>query len=94
MSKIKNIWILSHASQQPPYNTMLRFHNWGKELVKRGYNVVIVAASTVHNTDIDVIDEIGACSTIVDGIHYEYIRAPKYKGNGIARVKNLLTYNI
>ena len=45
MSKIKNIWILSHASQQPPYNTMLRFHNWGKELVKRGYNVVIVAAS-------------------------------------------------
>ncbi len=92
MEKIKNVLILSHAAQQPPYNTMLRFHNWGKELVKRGYQVVIIAASTVHNTQIDVIDEIGSNSAVVDGIHYEYIKVPKYSGNGLSRIKNMFGY--
>ena len=87
-----NILILSHASQEPPYNTMLRFHNWGKQLIKRGYNVTIVAASTVHNTSIDVIEKLGKKESEVDGIRYIYISTPKYSGNGIGRIKNLLSY--
>ena len=87
-----NILILSHASQEPPYNTMLRFHNWGKQLIKRGYNVTIVAASTVHNTSIDVIEILGKNESEVDGIRYIYIPTPKYSGNGIGRIKNLLSY--
>ena len=69
-----NILILCHSAQQPPYNTMLRYHNWGKELVERGHRVTIVAASTVHNTDIDVIEEIGRDYAVVDGVRYLYIR--------------------
>ena len=61
-----NILILCHSAQQPPFNTMLRYHNWGKELVERGHRVTIVAASTVHNTDIDVIEEIGRDYAVVD----------------------------
>ena len=71
---------------------MLRFHNWGKQLIKRGYNVSIVAASTVHNTSIDVIEKIGNDESKVDGIRYLYIPTPKYSGNGIGRIKNLLYY--
>ena len=52
---MKKILIICHYAQQPPFNTMLRYHNWGKELVKRGYEVTILAASTIHNTDIDFI---------------------------------------
>lgn len=87
-----NILILSHASQEPPYNTMLRFHNWGKQLIKRGYDVTIVAASTVHNTDIDVIEKLGTDSSKVDGVKYLYIPTPKYSGNGAKRIKNLMAY--
>ena len=87
-----NILILSHASQEPPFNTMLRFHNWGKQLVNQGHGVTIVAASTVHNTDIDVIETIGKNNSVVDGIDYLYIKTPRYQGNDIKRVKNMLAY--
>ena len=89
---MKNILIINHYSQQPPYNTMFRHHNWGKELIKRGYNVTIIAASTVHNTDIDVISEIKATKAKCDGVNYFYIQTPKYSGNGISRIKNMMTF--
>ena len=92
MSSIKNVWIFCHYAQQPPYNTMLRYHNWGKQLLERGYSVTIVSASTVHNTDIDVMDEIKSDYDTCDGIEYKYIRTPKYSGNGVGRMKNMLCF--
>lgn len=89
---IKNVLILCHYAQQPPYNTMLRYHNWGKELVNRGYKVTIVSASTVHNTDIDVTEEIKSDNDICCGIEYRYLRTPRYSGNGIGRMKNMLQF--
>lgn len=91
----KNILIFCHYGQQPPYNTMLRYHNWGKFLIKFGYNTTIVAASTVHNTDIDVMKENeGKSESIVDGVRYLYIKTPYYKGNGMSRIINMFTYAI
>lgn len=92
--KIKNIWILCHYAQQPPFNTMLRYHNWGKQLVDRGYKVTIVSASTVHNTDIDVTEEIGSNVDTYCGIEYKYMQTPRYSGNGIGRMKNMLQFGI
>ena len=89
---ISNVLIVCHYAQQPPLNTMLRYHNWGKELVTRGYNVTIIAASTIHNTDIDFIEKTGKNSDFCDGIHYKYIRTPHYKGNGLHRIKNMLAF--
>lgn len=88
----KNILFICHYGQQPPYNTMLRYHNWGKELVKRGYAVTVIAASTVHNTNIDVIEEIGSSNCLRDGIRYLYVKTPKYVGNGLQRMKNMLRF--
>ena len=92
--EIKNIWIFCHYAQQPPYNTMLRYHNWGKQLVQRGYNVTIVAASTVHNTDIDVIDKINRDEDICCGVHYRYLHTSRYSGNGMGRMKNMLQFGM
>ena len=91
MSK-ENIWIICHYAQQPPLNTMLRYHNWGKELVKRGYLVTIIAASTIHNTDIDIIDKIGKAEDFCDGVRYKYIKVPRYSGNGMQRIKNMISF--
>ena len=90
----KHIVIVSHYSQQPPFNNMYRHHNWGKELVKRGYDVTIVAASTVHNTDIDVIDELGTNTSEKDGVNYYYIKCNKYEGNGVGRIRNMLSFSM
>ena len=86
------ILFLSLVSQEPPFNTMLRYHNWGKQLVKLGHEVKIVAGSAVHNTNIDVIEQKRTRSSIVDSVEYFYIKTPKYSGNGLGRVKNTLKY--
>ena len=88
----RNILIVCHYAQQPPYNTMLRYHNWGKELVQRGDTVTIIAASTVHNTDIDIVEKLGKTEDSCDGVLYRYIRTPKYRGNGMQRIKNMLAF--
>lgn len=90
--KKENVWIICHYAQQPPLNTMLRYHNWGKELVKRGYSVTTVAASTIHNTDIDIVEQNGKTEDICDGVIYKYIKTPKYAGNGMQRIKNMLAF--
>ncbi len=89
---MENIWIICHYAQEPPLNTMLRYHNWGKQLVKRGYKVTIIAASTIHNTDIDIVERNGAAESICDGIRYRYIKTPRYQGNGTGRIKNMLAF--
>lgn len=91
MRKTK-VLIICHYAQQPPQNTMLRYHNWGKELNKRGYLVTIVAASTIHNTDIDIVEQNGKLIDFCDGVRYVYIKTPKYAGNGIGRIKNMLAF--
>lgn len=88
----ENVWIICHYAQQPPLNTMLRYHNWGKELVKRGYSVTIVAASTIHNTDIDIVDKNGKTEDVCDGVNYKYVKTPRYSGNGMQRIKNMLAF--
>lgn len=91
MSK-ENVWIICHYAQQPPINTMLRYHNWGKELVKRDYSVTIVAASTIHNTDIDIVEKNGKNEDVCNGIRYIYVKTPKYSGNGIQRINNMISF--
>lgn len=88
----ENVWVICHYAQQPPLNTMLRYHNWGKELVKRGYSVTIVAASTIHNTDIDIVERNGKAEDICDGVQYKYVKTPRYSGNGMQRIKNMLSF--
>jgi len=91
----KNLWIFCHYAQQPPFNTMLRYHNWGKFIQAQGFNVTIFAASTVHNTSIDVIEEFnGSNEQYCDGIRYLYISTPRYSGNGLNRIKNMFSYCI
>lgn len=89
---MKNILIINHYGQQPPFNMMLRHHNWGKELVKREYKVTIISASTIHNAKINMIEQLGQEKSTVDGITYEYKKAVKYSGNGIKRMLNLLSF--
>ena len=90
----KSIWILSHYSADPRYNTGYRYYNWAKELVSRGYEVYIFCASTIHNTDINII-ETNQKYLINDyeNIHYVYVKCSDYSGNGIKRILNMLEFS-
>ena len=71
---------------------MLRYHNWGKELVNRGHSVTIVSASVIHNTNTDLIELTGKRESLVDGVKYVYLKTPKYTGNSFRRILNMYTY--
>ena len=90
--KNKSIWIFCQYAQEPPYNTMFRYHSWGKLLAQKGYDVTIFAGSFVHNTDIDVIEKRGTDETEVDGIHYVYLKINKYQGNGLKRILAIMKF--
>lgn len=92
LKKADTVYLFFQYSQQPPYNTMLRYHNWGKHLVDYGYKVIIICSSVVHNTDIDVIEKEGSQYTECSGVGYYYIKTPMYTGNSLKRIKNMLAY--
>lgn len=87
-----SICIVCINAQQPPYNTMLRYHNWGKELVNRGHRVTIIASDWVHNTKINIIQTIGRNIDTVDGVQYVYVKTSYYESNGFKRMLNLFEF--
>lgn len=91
---IMYVLMIAHYGQQPPQNTMRRYHNWGKELVSRGYRVTIIAASTLHNKEFDYISELGTDHSECDGVEYLYVKTNQYHGNGLRRVRNMLSFCI
>lgn len=69
-------------------------HFWFAEfLQKKGYDVTIFCASTVHNTDMNVLTNNEAYIVKKEsGITFVFIKTPQYEGNGFGRVKNMIHY--
>lgn len=89
----KTIWLWNHYATNMFYEKGGRHHWFGKYLLKKGYNVKIFCASTIHNSDFEV-DLKGKeyITDISDGIEYVFIKTPKYIGNGKARIKNMAAF--
>ena len=91
-----NIWIINHYAMPPQYEMRVRNNKIAKYLMKNGHNVKIISASTVHNTDIDLMEN--SKSKIIEKTYEElefvHIKTSKYKGNGIKRILNHLQFPI
>lgn len=58
-----------------------------------GHTVTIFAASTVHNSEKNLItDQSLWQEDIVDGVHYVYIKCIEYQGSGLKRVYNICEF--
>lgn len=88
-----HIWLINHYAVPPEYYPLARTSTFAKYLMSKGHTVTVFAASTVHNSDINLITGREAYREEVnDGIHYVYIRARGYQGNGKSRVINMLGF--
>lgn len=88
-----NIWLINHYAVPTRFYPLARPATFAKHLMKAGHGVTIFAASAVHNSDINLISNKSKYKEeIVDGIHYVYVRASQYKGNGKKRIVNMLQY--
>lgn len=93
MNNSKTIWIWNHYATNMFFEKGGRHHWFGRHLVKKGYNVKIFCASTIHNSE-EEVDTKGRTyfTDFSDGIEYVFIKTPKYTGNGKARIKNMYAF--
>lgn len=90
-----NILIINHYAGSEFHGMEFRHFYLSKELIKKGHDVMIVAADYSHlrrnNPNIN-----GTSYKIenIDGINYFWIKTPKYKSNSILRILNIIVFNI
>lgn len=88
-----NVWIFNHYAVPPKYYPLARDTNFARHLIERGYKVTIFAASTVHNSNINLSDDSTPYRVLSDnGINYVLIKCPNYSGNGLSRIINVLAF--
>jgi len=88
---MKTIWILNHYAS----TSGGRHYKFAENLIKRGYSVKIFRASTIHNTNKNVItDSKKYLYEVHNNIPFISIRARDYIGNGKERIKNMIDYTL
>jgi glycosyltransferase involved in cell wall biosynthesis len=91
---MKNIWILNHYAITPDMPGGTRHYDFGKKLVKRGYNVTIFASSfhyTQHK-ELKLKKKEKYKIENVDGINFVWIKTFPYQKNNWRRVINMISY--
>lgn len=87
------IWLINHYAVPTKYYPLARPASFAKYLMRMGHTVTIFAASTVHNSDLNMINDNELFKEdIVEGIHYVYVRDRSYSGNGAGRIINMLLF--
>ena len=88
-----NIWLINHYAVPPSLYPLARTTYFAKHLMKAGHSVTVFAASMVHNSEINLInDKSPYHEETVEGVHYVYVRTCFYKGNGIRRIINMFQF--
>ena len=90
-----NILIINHYAGSKFHGMEFRHFYLSKELIKKGHDVMIVAADYSHvRTNNPNIKDTSYKIESIDGINYLWIKTPKYKSNSILRILNIIVFNI
>ena len=88
----KAVWIISHYAGGPSYCPRLPDYYLAEYLQRRGYRVTVFAASAVHNTDINFIDDGSTFKPqVVDGVPFIFIKTRSYESK-LDRVFNMFDF--
>lgn len=87
------IWILNHYAVPLQYYPHARPHYFAKLLKEKGNDVTVFAASSVHNSDVNLItDKSPFLESMDNGVKYVFLKASSYQDNGLSRIKNMFEY--
>ena len=89
-----NLWIFNHYAVSPDLAGGTRHYDLGRELVKRGHRVVILATSFHHYLHRETRLKPGEHWKIeeVDGLKFVWLRTPPYQRNDWRRVRNMVVF--
>ncbi len=88
--QIKRIWFVSHYSMPPEYELRIKTQMYAHYLGEQGIDCTIFAASTIHNTDINLIQgkELYIERTY-DDLKFVHIRCSNYTKTDLKRIINM-----
>jgi len=92
----RRLWIFNHYAIAPDQSGGTRHYDLGRALTARGYDVTIVAAGVSHVTGQEERVPPGRlmATRAMDGVRFVWLRTPRYRGNGVGRILNMVTYAV
>ena len=89
----KKVWLINHYANEIDSYQGARQYNFAKYLTQDGYEPLIICSSFVHKGTENFIDGNRViCEKEIDGLRYCFVRTSPYRGNGLARYKNMLEF--
>ncbi|MCP5109170.1 MAG: glycosyltransferase family 4 protein [bacterium] len=91
---MKTVWVLNHHAHPPDIKGGTRHHDLCFYLTEKGYNVTLFCSSNVHMQGISLLPpDVKFKQENSYGVDYVFINTkPPYRGNGVKRVLNMLSY--
>ncbi len=87
-----NILYIDHYAGGPRYGMEFRPYYLAREWVRAGHRVTIVAASESHVRSRQPAVDGRFAREVIDGVEFVWCRTPSYRGNGAARVLNMVAF--
>ncbi|MCF6242164.1 MAG: glycosyltransferase family 4 protein [Bacteroidales bacterium] len=88
------ILIISHYAGSPKLGMAYRPYYLAKEWIKAGHEVCILAADNSHLRNKNIYFQKDFHEQEFEKIKYIWVKTPKYKGNNIGRIFNILVFVI
>ena len=88
-----NILLINHYAGSLRHGMEYRPFYLAREWVRLGHRVRIVASAQSHiRAQAPQMDGRDRLDEVIDGVEYQWIATPAYRGNGLARVCNMLAF--
>lgn len=87
-----NIFLINHYAGSPKMGMEYRPYYLAQEWVKMGHDVTILVATNSHIRQYNPEQKEDLKEENIDGIRYIWVSTPKYKGNGVGRIKNMIAF--
>ena len=86
-------WIFNHYATTPLTGPLLRHYYFAEYLKERNIETTVFAANELHQTG-GCVDTHGkpCLRTEEEGVPFVFVKTSKYEGNGISRVKNMVSF--
>ncbi|MEN6356356.1 MAG: glycosyltransferase family 4 protein [Armatimonadota bacterium] len=86
------ILLINHYAGSIKHGMEYRPFYMAREWVRLGHEVTIIAASNSHVRTCNPQIKGNMTHEVIEGVHYIWLKTPAYSGNGVGRVKNMLSF--